>query len=170
MTLANPHFVRGYRVGGMTLAKEKEWEKALEFMNEGIAGNPENPELFRLYQTLSQFHLRGRWREDYPWGEAWRDNALDAAQKALELAIPERPPLGEAGKKVGNLTWTDDIEEDFRLAVHTIPVLLRDSGQLEEALRVAREIKILIPEFLPIDNTIENIEADLDTARKEGNP
>jgi tetratricopeptide (TPR) repeat protein len=170
MTLANPHYIRGYRVGGMTLVKEKEWKKALEFMNEGVAGNPENPELFRLYQTLAQFHLRGRWREDYPWGEKWRASTLAAAQTAFELAKLERPPLGEIGKKVRNLTWTEDIEEDFRLAVHTIPLLLRDDGQLEEALRVAREIQSLIPEFAPIDNTIQKIEADLEKVRKGESP
>ncbi|MFC1600998.1 hypothetical protein ACFL34_01450 [Candidatus Sumerlaeota bacterium] len=170
MTLANPNFIRGYRVGATTLLSEKEWEKGLAFINEGIAGNPENPELFLLYQTLALFHLRGRSHDDYPWGEQWLENALTAAREAFELGRLQRPRLGRAGEKVKDLSWTPDMEDDFCFVAHIIPLLLRKSERLDEALRFAREIEPLMPDYGPLGRMIKDMEAELKTTRNGAVP
>jgi hypothetical protein len=157
MTLVNPNYIRGYRIGAKTLAEDKKWSQALDFLNEGIANNQGNPELFLLYQSLASFHMRGRYHRGYPWGETWVQKGLDAATKAYELGLKQRPPLGEVDKTAGNLAWTSDLEEDFRYSAHMIPLLLREQGKPSEALVKAQEIQAVIPSFMPLKNTIRQL-------------
>ena len=169
MTLSNPRFVRGYRVGGITLVKDRKWHEALDFINEGLANNHDNPELFRLYQTLSQLHRRGRYDRRYPWGDQWLDKSLDAALRGYELARRQRPPLGEPGaRSPGGLEWSDDIEEDFRLAAHLLSQLCREAAyrdgnraQLEEALRYAQELAQMAPDDTPIRGFVKKLQSEL---------
>lgn len=159
MTLVNPNYIRGYRIGAKTLADEQKWTQALEFMNEGIANNKGNPELFLLYQSLASFHLRGRAQKGYPWGRAWVENALDAATKSYTLGLQQRPPLGKDGQRGKNLLWTMDLEEDFCYSANLIPLLLRDQGKIHEALTKAREIEAVAPNFGPIRKTTQELSA-----------
>jgi len=157
MTLSNPHYIRGYRVGGLTLARQGKWQEALDFMREGIRKNTGHPELFLLYQSLAAFHLQGRTRTGYPWGDAWLADTLKAARKAFDLGLKQRPELGETGKRKKDLVWTDDLEEDFCFSAHIIPLLLREEGRLDEALAAARRMHSLAPDYLPIERTMNEL-------------
>jgi hypothetical protein len=158
MTLSNPRYVRGYRVGGITLADEGHWQSALDFMNEGLRNNRDNPEVFLLYQSLALLHLRGKYQKGYPWGDKWRENALDAARQSYRLGLLERPLLGEPGKVASHLPWSEDLEEDFLFSANLIPMLLRDQGKLTEALDSAREIRRIAPSSRPAQRLVEDLE------------
>ena len=157
MTLSNPQYIRGYRIGGSTLASEEKWRQALEFMEEGIARNQGNPQLFLLYQTLASFHLRGKTHKGYPWGDAWLDNALKAALNAYELGRKQRPPLGKTGAIAKDLAWSLDLEDDFCFSAHVILLLLREKGDIEGALQYGREMVELVPNYQPIRRTFEDL-------------
>jgi tetratricopeptide (TPR) repeat protein len=177
MTLSNPRFVRGYRVGGMTLVEDGQWQEAQQFMDEGLANNQDNPEVFRLYQTVASLHRLGRNNRRYPWDGQWLDKALAAALQGFDLAKRQRPPHGEVGAQApSGLVWTDDIEEDFDLAVHMIPQLCReqayrdhDRSKLELALRYAQELAELAPTYSPIGRFVVTLQAEL-AAWKPGEP
>ncbi|MBN1868317.1 hypothetical protein JW916_13610 [Candidatus Sumerlaeota bacterium] len=164
MTLSNPRYVRGYRVGGMTLADEGHWQSALDFITEGLRNNDDNPEVFLLYQTLALFHVRGKYQKAYPWGDKWLPNALDAARESYRRGLAERPELGEEGKIASHLTWSDDLEEDFLFSANLVPILLRDQGRLEEALERAREVRRIAPSSQPAERLVRDIERQLSAA------
>jgi hypothetical protein len=157
MTLTNPHYIRGYRVGSKILADEKQWAKCLDFLNEGIRNNPNNPELFLLYQSIASLHLRGKNYSDYPWRKDWLSLALEATRKAYELGKTQRPSLGELNKIQKDLAWSQDLEEDFRFCAHLVPLLLRDQGKMDEALRTAQEIQAQMPNYSPIRQTVQQL-------------
>jgi tetratricopeptide (TPR) repeat protein len=159
MTLSNPQYVRGYRVGAYTLMTDGKWQEAVDFLNEGIERNKDNPDLFRLYQTLAQIHLHGRTAKDYPWGKAWVQNAYEAARKAYELGLKQRPPLGEVGKQRDKLVWNLDLEEDFLFAACNLVTLLDERGKLDEALKTAREIRDQAPTHAPLLRTLDKLQA-----------
>ena len=157
MTLTNPHYIRGYRVGSKILADEMQWGKCLDFLNEGIRNNADNPELFLLYQSVASLHLRGRTHDDYPWRKEWMSLALEASRKAYALGKMQRPPLGELNKIQKDLVWTQDLEEDFRFCAHMVPLLLRDEGKSDEALHLAQEIQTQMPHYKPIQETVRQL-------------
>jgi len=159
MTLSNPQYVRGYRVGAYTLMTDGKWQEAVDFLNEGIERNKDNPDLFRLYQTLAQIHLHGRTAKDYPWGAAWTQDACEAARKAYELGLRQRPPLGETGKKRDKLVWNLDLEEDFLFAACNLVTLLDEMGRTDEAFRLAREIRDLAPTHAPLLRILDKLQA-----------
>lgn len=159
MTLSNPQYVRGYRVGAYTLMTDGKWQEAVDFLNEGIERNKDNPDLFRLYQTLAQIHLHGRLAKDYPWGAAWTQKACEAARKAYELGLKQRPPLGEVGKKRDKLVWNLDLEEDFLFAACNLVTLLDEMGKLDEALKTAREIRDQAPTHAPLLRILDKLQA-----------
>lgn len=169
MTLSNPRFVRGYRVGGMTLVQDGKWAEAQQFMDEGLANNQDNPEVFRLYQTIASLHRQGRRDPKYPWDGEWLDKSLGAALQGFEVAKRQRPPHGETGvESPDGLVWTEDIEEDFDLATHMIPQLLREAAtrdqdrtKLELALRYAQELADLAPTYRPIHGLIVTLQTEL---------
>jgi tetratricopeptide (TPR) repeat protein len=135
------------------------WQEAVDFLNEGIERNKDNPDLFRLYQTLAQIHLHGRTAKDYPWGKAWVQNAYEAARKAYELGLKQRPPLGEVGKQRDKLVWNLDLEEDFLFAACNLVTLLDERGKLDEALKTAREIRDQAPTHAPLLRTLDKLQA-----------
>lgn len=161
MTIANPHFIRGYRIGAMWLGREDKFDEALEFLDEGIAKNPENPELFLLYLskvlTLTQ--------EAYGEGEASLREGLEAARTGLELGYRVRPEGGETGKIHEGLLWNEDLEEDLLFLTRFEVNLLDRLGREQEALNAARRHRRAFPE----DGVLMRIEEKLQSEIREGN-
>ncbi len=183
MTLANPQFIRGYRVGGLTIADEGKWYEALDFMNEGLEKNPDNPQRFLLHLTLASFHRRGMRDETYPWGDAWLEKTLHHAKEGLRIGREYRPPNWkepegtETPEPYKGMVWTTNVEEDFQLGVHLIPLMLReryylkgDIADLKEALNYATDIATLLPDYSPMQHLKEIIADELRHAQANGVP
>ncbi len=134
MTLANPQFIRGYRLGAMWLGFDGHEAEAIEFLEEGVAKNQSNPELFQLHLSLAITHLRLIGEGTGPHHGA----ALTASSQGLERALAVRPEDGRPGRIRGDLLWTEDHEEDFIFLARFVSLLLENAGQFDEAAASAR--------------------------------
>ena len=139
MTLADPNSIRGYSIGAWWLMKAKTEERdkeALDFLNEGVANNPDSFQLWlmkgRAHQRLNQL-----------------DDALKAYDTARKLAMKQRPSDGKESDE-----WTDYMEDDFRMAASGTVFLLRDQHRIDEAVKTAEETLRVLPGFTPLVNFI----------------
>jgi tetratricopeptide (TPR) repeat protein len=160
MTLSNPHFIRGYLVGSKILADDGHYKEARDFLFEGVDLNKDNPELFRLYQGIAFFHLRGKYDKAYPWPETWREDALQAARESMRLGLEQRPRMGEFGKIKKDLVWNEDMEDDFRYGMHLVALILMEKGELDAALEMAERLRTIAPQFGPVNDTIARIKTE----------
>lgn len=158
MTLSNPQFIRGYRLGASVLQSKQKWLEAETFLKEGIANNQNNPELFRLYQSLAQLYAQGGFKTT-PWGDGWKKLCADNAQKSYELALKQRPDHGEVGKKKTTLVWDDDLEEDFIFSAHMTVLAIDRLGKKKEAIEIARQMVKDMPELDVVKRTQERLES-----------
>ena len=160
MTLSNPHFIRGYRLGAGVLQNHKNWQEAENFLKEGVANNQNAPELFRLYQSLASLYTQANFKET-PWKNDWMQLCKDSAEKSFELALPQRPPLGEAGKKKATLEWNDDLEEDFVYSAHMLVLMIDRLGDKKAAIERAGQILKEMPELAVVERTKKRFEDEL---------
>lgn len=161
MTAADPHFIRGYRIGAMWLINNKKWEQARDFLEEGLAANEGHPEQFRLYTSMVMFRIKEWSVRNRRQGEDWVEPALEAGRKSVELALAERPPLGEEGVIQNHLLWSSDLEEDFRFSARYVAILERRLGLTDRALESARRLVELAPDDQPAQNILRELEAEL---------
>lgn len=159
ITLTNPRFIRAYRLGASVLLHSHKWQEALDFLNEGIARNQDNPELFLIYQSLAQMHMKGKFDETCPWRKDWAALCVAAAGRSYDLALLERPPGGISGKRKNNLVWNDDMEEDFLFSAHSLVLALDQMGRRAEALQVARGMLRHDPGLAVIQHTVRRLES-----------
>jgi hypothetical protein len=155
MTVANPHFVRAYRIGAMWLGRERLYDEALAYLQEGIDRNTDNPELFQLYLSKTLTLLQ-RARLD-------EDNAdlpaLDAAHAGLVAGLAYRPPHGEVGVIRRGLLWTPDHEEDLLFLARFVVMLLERERRFDEALHAGRQILTHFPGDEMLKRLVERLEA-----------
>ena len=161
MTAADPHFIRGYRIGTMWLLNNQKWPEAYDFIQEGIRNNQGHPELYRLYTSLITYHIKYWTLEQDRQGSGWVAPALEAARTGVELGLAERPPLGEEGVIRNQIVWTRDQEEDFLFAARYVPILERRQGRIEEALQSARRMHDLAPGDAPLMRIVADLEDEV---------
>lgn len=124
MTLANPHRIRGYRLGAMWLLAENDPkldQEALTFVEEGIAYNPTAHE---LYMMKARILLRQKRLED----------AATVLRQSVELGVAQRPPGGWPLDGVGK-----EQENSLGAAIRTEVFVLQRLGRLSEALQRAEQ-------------------------------
>lgn len=124
VTLINPHRIRGYRIGAMWLLAENDPELldvALDFINEGVANNPESHELLGMKARIL---LR---KDDLP-------GALVALRRAVEVGAANRPPEGWSLEGVDR-----ERENALGAAIRTEVFILQRLGRLDEALVRAQQ-------------------------------
>ncbi|MCB2156772.1 hypothetical protein KQI84_17990 [bacterium] len=160
MTAADPHFIRGYRIGAMWLINTRKWDQAYDFIQEGIRYNEGNPEQFRLYTSLITYYIKTWTVRDSHQGNDWVEPALKAARTAYRLGLAERPPLGEEGAMGKHVVWTTDLEEDFLSAARYVPIFLRRLGRNDEALQFARQAVKQAPTDGPLSEILRDLEAE----------
>ncbi len=126
MTLSDPHFVRGYAVGGWWLANEDP-AAALTFLQEGV---DRNPEAFQIYQTMALVYRREAKtvRDD----RALMSRALALARTGAELACDQRPPDWQEDHPSAG--WNIYLEDDA-FGVSRLAVLLTRHLHGDEAAR-----------------------------------
>jgi tetratricopeptide (TPR) repeat protein len=76
MTVSNPHFIPGFKVGGAMMLKQKPKE-AVAFIAEGIKNNPNSVELL----TLMGGEVYTRHFKQYDTGISYLEKALEVAKK-----------------------------------------------------------------------------------------
>lgn len=153
MTITNPHFVRGYRVGAMWLGRERQYDEALAFLQEGIDGNAGNPELFLLYlsKVLMLMH------KDRLGGESCLEEGLMAAREGVRLGIAVRPENGEVGKIHAGLLWNADHAEDLLFLMRFEAMILERLGRRAEALEALETSRRLYPDDYPLQRIQERL-------------
>ncbi|CAN5492531.1 hypothetical protein BH09SUM1_BH09SUM1_00220 [soil metagenome] len=142
MTLADPNNVRGYMMGTWWLFAEKSEKsdrEALNFIDEGVANNPE---AFQLWLMKGRVHTR--------LNET--DAAIKALGRATELASAQRPAGGAESD-----TWTEYMEDDFRGATTLHFLLLRNEGRIAEAKSAAEAALRLDAEYGPALKLLKEI-------------
>jgi tetratricopeptide (TPR) repeat protein len=160
MTLSNPNFVRAYRIGSSILSRDGKWDEALQFLQEGLKQNAENPERFLLYHSLAYLYLSLARLQgtSYPdSAQRYQQQALDAATQAYDLGLACRPPSGKSDKPHNGVLWTETIEEDFRMVALLVPQILDRQDRRPEALARALEIQKVYSEFQPLQNLIQRL-------------
>lgn len=153
MTITNPHFIRGYRIGAMWLGREKKYDEALAFLQEGIDRNAENPELFLLYlsRVLMLTH------KDNEGLGSHREEALAAAREGVRLGLAVRPEDGETGKIHAGLLWTADHAEDLLFLMRFEAILAERLGRPEEAIQALRTSRLIYPDDYPLQRIQERL-------------
>jgi hypothetical protein len=155
MTIADPHFVRGYRIGAMWLGRDRHYDQALAYIQEGIDLNAENPELFQLYlsKVLMTLHKA---RHEETNADA---DALEAARFGLAAGFRYRPESGEIGAIHRGLLWTDDHEEDIRFLARFVVMLFERERRFDDALAAGREARAIFPDDEIIHRLVQRLES-----------
>lgn len=167
MTVMDPHYVRGYRIGAYWLIARPDadsWREAEAFLDEGIAKNQGAPEEFRLWVTRAlMFQKRNQMAHkdpdflgDTPQGTM--EQALASARKAFELGLAERPASGASGDFGPRLRWSDDLEDDFRFGMRYVPSMLRELGRMEESRAAWHRALEIVPDDRPLINLGRTLE------------
>lgn len=155
MTISNPHFIRGYRVGAMWLGRSDKYDEAIAYLDEGIAANTDNPERFLLYLSKAQMLVFMARVGDPSLYAA----ALESARTGLALGLQYRPDGGETGKIHKGLLWNADLEEDLLFLARFEVMLLDRTGQSEAASAAARRARSLFPQDDTLRRLAERVEA-----------
>jgi hypothetical protein len=158
MTIANPHFVRAYRVGAMWLGRENRHDAALAYLQEGIDANADNPELFQLYLSKVLMLLRQGRIDGTPTGPA----AIEAARDGLAAGLLYRPQHGEIGAIRHGLLWTADHEEDLLFLARFVVMLLERERRFDEAIAAGRDALVHFPD----DETLRRLVKRLDSGTR----
>jgi tetratricopeptide (TPR) repeat protein len=122
MTISNPHFISGFKVGGAMMLKNNPKE-GIAFIEEGIKNNPESIELLALMGgEVYTSHLK-----EY-------DKAIFYLEKALTIV-----------KHRDTKTLTDDEVEAFTDVYRWIILANREKGDQVQARRYAKECLQIFP-------------------------
>lgn len=162
MTLSDPHYVRGYVLGAFWL-KSIDLEEAIRFINQGIEKNPDAFQVYYMKGTLLMEKSR-RIAEgeisDQHTAMFWGDLARHQFRKAMELAVKVRP-TSESDPNAA--AWTAYMENDAIASVRMAVLLERDMGNMNEAIRIAREYApyfgaddVVLRKFLSIEPGTDN--------------
>ena len=148
MTMSDPHYVRGYSIGGWWLAT-KNLDEALAFVEEGIEKNPRAYQihymrgqiLMKVVRNMSEDGAVNHVSEEVlPLAQQARDAYRDAARFAIEAR-----PVGGM-ENVDGAAWgryeEDDTLASMRLSIMT-ELAYGDSGQ---ALTLAKTYVAVIPD------------------------
>jgi len=157
-TLADPHNVRGYTIGGWWL-KYKNVDEAIRFVQEGVRNNPE---AFKLHYMLGQvyFHkgrqlVRAGKPESDPGVRDCFEKCRVAYHKAADLTLIQRPPAGPEDPERPD--WTIYVETDARAALRLAVFTEQYYGQPEDALGMAKAYLEVIPDDEPLQRIIERL-------------
>lgn len=143
MTMSDPHYVRGYAVGGWWL-KSININEAMEFLEEGMRNNPEAFQIYVTYGDVLQTKARKISLDLFnptPDSLEYLLRARDIYQEAAEIVIRKRPKKYDRTKEYPD--WTIHLEEDATTAVNMAVLFERQYGN-------AWKTKELLGRYLPL--------------------
>ncbi|MDX9975499.1 MAG: hypothetical protein RBU21_21110, partial [FCB group bacterium] len=138
MTLADPHDVRAYAIAAYWL-KSDNIDQGVEFLEEGIANNPD---AFALPHMLGRLQAEKAQKLATGGGETGeiarlRADAIANQVRAAELGFAERP--ADWTYESDSLEWTHYTEDDFRGSLRMAVLLEYRFGDPKVAFTRARE-------------------------------
>ena len=146
MTMSDPHYVRGYTLGGYWLNRFAP-EEAVPFLIEGIKNNPD---AFQVHLMLGQAYLaQARKKVDDLSNPTEDERALllqarDAYRQAADSAMAQRPPLREGDDYPD--TWSVSLEDDALAAARMAVLLEKRYGDPITASALAERYLETVPE------------------------
>ncbi len=149
MTLTDPHYIRGYTIGGFWLQRDS-LDAALAFIEEGLEKNPDS---FELYVSRGFMRVRQerRAREEMPPEEslALLQAARDDFRRAAEIGLRQRPDdVDEEG--FGSGGWSSYMDNDL-LAACRMDIMLTE--RLDDTATARQRANLYIPFFPELGNT-----------------
>lgn len=155
MTLSDPHYVRGYMLGGYWLKRDN-YAEALKFLDEGIANNPN---AFQLHYTKGQIY-NSRIISIADQGndvelDQLRELAHRSFLRAAEIVLQQRPQ-GETVR--GLVWWTDYVEEDARGSLRLAVLYEGRFGDPAKALKLGREALERVEQDGPLTSMVGKLE------------
>lgn len=149
MTLADPHYVRGYQVGSYWIQR-LDTAAARAFLEEGLEKNPEAFELYlmRGFLGLKQARRVGSGSALDGKDPEQRQLLLTAKadfQQASDLMFRERPSQ-QILDETEHPEWSDDRESDAMAAVHMAVMLENRVGQEDRAKELAERYLKQMPD------------------------
>lgn len=146
-TLSDPHNVRNYMIGAWwlkTLQTPEQQQEALQFLDEGIAANPEAYELYLMKgYVLKDLEMLSDAKKYFATG--------------ADLAIKNRPPGGPESTPEWDLT--DDEQMAAAMSMHII--LTRDTVSTASALQLTDEYLRRVP----TEGSLHRIKANLESGK-----
>lgn len=149
MTLADPHYVRGYQVGAFWI-QQLDPKAAADFIAEGLKNNPDS---FQLYLMRGLLNVK-KARKLMPGGRLdgkdpdQRKLLLEAKadfQQAAEMMFQARPSLEDLDQP-DQTDWTNDQETDAMAAVNMAVMLEQMVGRPDHAKQLAESCLKRMPE------------------------
>ncbi len=143
MTLNDPHYTRGYSLGGWWLS-QLDPQGALEYLAEGVQNNPDD---FQIRLAKGQVHIRIARHPDGSYDREQLIAALPLFSKAAELAADQRP--SDWDDDDDNARWNRYMESDAFAAARMTVLILERLERHEEALQTARRfLELLGPDTI----------------------
>jgi hypothetical protein len=157
MTVSDPHYIRGYAIGGWWLTR-RNLDEGIRFAEEGLRNNPASFEIWYTYGNLLLEKARiANAHILVPASSSARPlffKARDAFRSGAEQALRQRP-LDWAPDPEKPSPWTDYMEEDARGCARMDALCERNYGSREDAVqRAVRYVRILGPDE-PLDRVIQ---------------
>ncbi|WFB37690.1 hypothetical protein P3T73_07945 [Kiritimatiellota bacterium B12222] len=158
MTLADPHYVKGYQVGAYWI-QQLDAEAASKFLAEGLQNNPDS---FELYLMRGMLHLKqarslgekGQINEDNVEQRAVLLKAKADFQKSAALMLQVRPAQ-EIVDDEDQILWSEVQETDAMAATHLSVLLEQRVGDPEQAKRLAKEYSAAMPDHKKLTKLLQ---------------
>ncbi len=149
MTLADPHYVRGYQVGAFWI-QQLDVSAAADFIEEGLQNNPHSFELYLMRGLLNVKKARSMGEQGLiDNGNAAQQALLECArgdfQQAAEYMMQVRPAL-EVLEDEAQTLWSDDQETDAMAVVYLWVTLEKRIGNEARALELAEKYCRVMPD------------------------
>jgi hypothetical protein len=150
MTLADPHYVRGYQIGTYWIQR-LDTEAAYEFIEEGLQKNPKS---FELYLMRGFVRLKQAGDLNDPAQPVTEDpeklqSVLKAKadfQQAAEFMMRDRPPQ-EILDTTESAEWSNYQESDARAAVNLSIILEQRYGDPQRAQKLLKTYMAAMPNY-----------------------
>ncbi len=161
MTVSDPHYVRGYQIGGWWL-KANDPNEGVKFLEEGIQNNPEAfqlPYIKGLNLMVLGKMIDANVETEDPEARRFYRRAAVAFREGADLIERNRPDDYDRDKLHDD--WTEYQEEDAR-SVARMAILMEDRlGNKKHALRLAKKYNDVLQGDGILERNIARMESEL---------
>jgi len=151
MTLADPHYVRGYQIGAFWIRRHDP-QAAMSFLQEGLE---KNPDAFQLHLMKGLLHIKQArsLTEDGDLTNPTDPEQIRRLQQArrsfrtaADLMLRERPAPRPETDVADQPGWNETRENDARAAAHLALLFEERYGDPEEARKLGDTLRRAMPD------------------------